>query len=56
MTPPDERQLAGFKRALDHAAIVAITDVHGRITYANDKFCEISGYTRDELTHDRRRR
>src|SRR6187431_797918 len=49
MTSPDERQLADFKRALDHAAIVAITDVHGRITYANDKFCEISGYSRDEL-------
>jgi len=45
----DDRQLADFKRALDHAAIVAITDVQGRITYANDKFCEISGYTRDEL-------
>jgi PAS domain S-box-containing protein len=49
MISPKERQLADFKRALDHAAIVAITDVHGRITYANDKFCEISGYSRDEL-------
>ena len=45
----EDRRLADFKRALDHAAIVAITDVHGRITYANDKFCEISGYSRDEL-------
>src|SRR5678815_224071 len=49
MTSQNERQLADFKRALDHAAIVAITDVHGRITYANDKFCEIAGYSRDEL-------
>jgi PAS domain S-box-containing protein len=49
MTPRDDQQLADFKRALDHAAIVAITDVQGRITYANDKFCEISGYARDEL-------
>jgi PAS domain S-box-containing protein len=49
MMPQNERQLADFKRALDHAAIVAITDVHGLITYANDKFCEISGYSRDEL-------
>src|SRR4030095_787108 len=48
MTSPDERQLADFKRALDHAAIVAITDVHGRITYANHKVCDIAGYSRDE--------
>jgi PAS domain S-box-containing protein len=52
--PPDRRpdhiqQLADFKRALDHAAIVATTDVSGRITYVNDKFVEISGYSRDEL-------
>ena len=31
------------------AAVSAITDRRGRITYANDNFCEISGYSRDEL-------
>jgi two-component system CheB/CheR fusion protein len=48
MTTP-ETQLADLKRAIDHAAIVAITDVSGRITYVNDKFCEISGYSTEEL-------
>jgi PAS domain S-box-containing protein len=47
--PDHVQQLADFKRALDHAAIVAITDVSGRITYVNDKFVEISGYSREEL-------
>jgi|RhiMethySRZTD1v2_1073278.scaffolds.fasta_scaffold00388_51 PAS domain S-box-containing protein len=47
--PDHVRQLADFKSALDHAAIVATTDVSGRITYVNDKFVEISGYSRDEL-------
>jgi PAS domain S-box-containing protein len=45
----DTKQLADLKRALDHAAIVAITDVSGTITYVNEKFCEISGYSQPEL-------
>jgi PAS domain S-box-containing protein len=42
-------RLEEIRYAIDQAAIVAATDQRGLITYANDKFCEISGFSRDEL-------
>jgi PAS domain S-box-containing protein len=44
-----QRELKQQKFALDQHAIVSITDSRGTILYANDKFCEITGYSPDEL-------
>ncbi|NWG86665.1 MAG: response regulator [Hydrogenophilaceae bacterium] len=46
------RHLAAIERlryAVNQHALVSTADVDGRILYANAKFCEVSGYSRDEL-------
>lgn len=40
---------AELRAALDAHALVSITDKEGRIVYANDKFCQVSRYSREEL-------
>jgi PAS domain S-box-containing protein len=54
---PDDHVTAGDlsltlseqRRAIDNAVIVVESDTSGVITYVNDKFCEISGYGREEV-------
>jgi sigma-B regulation protein RsbU (phosphoserine phosphatase) len=45
----DHKLLGWLRRAVDEHAILAITDAQGVIVYANDQFCRISGYAREEL-------
>lgn len=37
------------RRAMNAAAIIAETDLQGNIVFVNDRFCQVSGYVRDEL-------
>jgi len=41
--------LEEYKNVVDRSTIVSKTDTKGIITYANEKFCELSGYTEEEL-------
>jgi PAS domain S-box-containing protein len=43
------REVQQFINTLDESAIVSMTDAEGNINYVNDKFCEISGYSQEEL-------
>jgi len=44
-----QKDFSHLKSAIDEAAIVAITDKYGVITYVNKKFCAISKYSQEEL-------
>jgi two-component system, NarL family, sensor histidine kinase NreB len=43
------QELVDLKFALDESTIVAFTDAKGKIKYVNEKFCEVSKYSADEL-------
>lgn len=43
------QELVDLKFALDESTIVAFTDAKGKIKYVNEKFCEVSKYSVDEL-------
>ncbi|MEG4916638.1 PAS domain S-box protein [Microcoleus sp. B7-D4] len=45
------QELKTRQNALDESAIVSETDLQGIITYVNDGFIEISGYSMGELLH-----
>jgi PAS domain S-box-containing protein len=41
--------LEQYKEAIEKSNIISKTDINGIITFVNDEFCKISGYTKEEL-------
>jgi len=42
-------ELTSYMNAIDEHALVSISDTSGTIIHANEKFCEVSGYSKHEL-------
>ncbi len=45
----NQELLQQYKDTVDRSSIVSKADKTGKITYVNDKFCEISGFSKNEL-------
>jgi PAS domain S-box-containing protein len=43
------RTAQAYQYAIDQSNILSRTDINGNITYVNQQFCDISGFTKDEL-------
>lgn len=44
-----KKELERYLKAIDNVAIISKTDLRGNITFANKIFCEVSGYTKEEV-------
>lgn len=44
-----ESELSSHMQLMDKASLLSVSDLKGNIIFANDKFCEVSKYSRDEL-------
>lgn len=42
-------KLEQYQTAIENSNIISKTDINGIITFVNDEFCKISGYSREEL-------
>jgi PAS domain S-box-containing protein len=42
-------ELTTYQGILDNTVIISLTDAYGRIKYVNKKFCDVTGYHRDEI-------
>lgn len=45
----EEKQLSEYMGIIDDYVITSSTDIHGTISYVSNAFCEISGYSKEEL-------
>jgi len=43
------KELEEYKDVVNESSIVSKTDIKGNITFVNEAFCDISGYTKEEL-------
>ncbi len=41
--------LKSYQRVVDASSIVSKSDINGKITYANDNFCKLTGYSKEEV-------